>query len=314
MIEQVYARADDFDLIHFHIDYLHFPISRGARRAAPDHAARPARRARAGAALPHVLRHAAGVDLRCAATAAPVRALAGDRAPRPAARPLPLPRAAPARTWRSSAASRARSASTARSRSRGALGMPLKIAAKVDQAERDYLEEIRPLLDDPLVEFVGEIGEAQKDAFPRRRRGAAVPDRLARALRPGHGRGDGVRHAGGRLSPGRRCPRWCATASPASSSTIIDEAVQATEQAILLSRRRVPRGLRARFTCRRMARDYLDIYARADRRQRARRRGSRRVIHRRRRRREGAGSTVDGRRARQAPGQLLHPRDVDARG
>ena len=28
MIEQVYERAEEFDLIHFHIDYLHFPLSR----------------------------------------------------------------------------------------------------------------------------------------------------------------------------------------------------------------------------------------------------------------------------------------------
>lgn len=28
MLEEVYRRVDDFDLIHFHIDYLHFPITR----------------------------------------------------------------------------------------------------------------------------------------------------------------------------------------------------------------------------------------------------------------------------------------------
>ncbi|HXG01854.1 MAG TPA: glycosyltransferase family 4 protein [Candidatus Binatia bacterium] len=46
------------------------------------------------------------------------------------------------------------------------VGLPLKIAAKVDPADRGYFErEIRPLLDDPLVEYVGEIGEADKPAF-----------------------------------------------------------------------------------------------------------------------------------------------------
>ena len=44
--------------------------------------------------------------------------------------------------------------------------MPLKIAAKVDRAdERYFREEIEPLLDHPLVEFVGEIGDAEKAAF-----------------------------------------------------------------------------------------------------------------------------------------------------
>jgi glycosyltransferase involved in cell wall biosynthesis len=45
-------------------------------------------------------------------------------------------------------------------------GLPLKIAAKVDAADQRYFEErIRGLLDDPLVEFVGEIGEREKSAF-----------------------------------------------------------------------------------------------------------------------------------------------------
>ena len=46
------------------------------------------------------------------------------------------------------------------------LGMPLKIAAKIDGKDRDYFEsEIKPLFDDPLVDFVGEIGEPEKNAF-----------------------------------------------------------------------------------------------------------------------------------------------------
>jgi glycosyltransferase involved in cell wall biosynthesis len=46
------------------------------------------------------------------------------------------------------------------------VGLPLKIAAKVDAVDRDYFEEmIVPLLEDPLIEFIGEINDAQKDAF-----------------------------------------------------------------------------------------------------------------------------------------------------
>jgi glycosyltransferase involved in cell wall biosynthesis len=46
------------------------------------------------------------------------------------------------------------------------VGMPLRIAAKVDAKDREYYERvIRPLLDDPLIEFVGEIGDADKAAF-----------------------------------------------------------------------------------------------------------------------------------------------------
>ena len=44
--------------------------------------------------------------------------------------------------------------------------MQLRIAAKVDHADRAYFADvIEPLLDDPLIEFVGEIGDADKPAF-----------------------------------------------------------------------------------------------------------------------------------------------------
>jgi len=47
-----------------------------------------------------------------------------------------------------------------------AVGIPLKMAAKVDPADRAYFEtEIRPLLDHPLIEFIGEIGDADKSEF-----------------------------------------------------------------------------------------------------------------------------------------------------
>jgi len=45
-------------------------------------------------------------------------------------------------------------------------GVPLKIAAKVDRADQEYFDaKIRPLLDNPLVEFIGEIGYPEKDDF-----------------------------------------------------------------------------------------------------------------------------------------------------
>jgi glycosyltransferase involved in cell wall biosynthesis len=44
--------------------------------------------------------------------------------------------------------------------------MRLKIAAKVDAADSVYFESrIRPLLDNPLIEFVGEIGDGAKSEF-----------------------------------------------------------------------------------------------------------------------------------------------------
>jgi glycosyltransferase involved in cell wall biosynthesis len=45
-------------------------------------------------------------------------------------------------------------------------GLPLKIAAKVDKVDQDYFKsEIEPLLSQAHVEFIGEINEEQKPAF-----------------------------------------------------------------------------------------------------------------------------------------------------
>ena len=45
-------------------------------------------------------------------------------------------------------------------------GVPIRIAAKVDANDREYFEQVvRPLLDDPLVQFVGELDDARKTAF-----------------------------------------------------------------------------------------------------------------------------------------------------
>ncbi len=45
-------------------------------------------------------------------------------------------------------------------------GIKLKMAAKVDKADRDYFNEvIKPMLDHPLIEFIGEIDDSQKCAF-----------------------------------------------------------------------------------------------------------------------------------------------------
>ena len=45
-------------------------------------------------------------------------------------------------------------------------GLPLRIAAKIDLADKDYFDaRIAPLLGAPGVEFIGEIGEAEKSEF-----------------------------------------------------------------------------------------------------------------------------------------------------
>ena len=47
-----------------------------------------------------------------------------------------------------------------------ALDMPLKIAAKVDSVDKDYFDHVvKPHLSHPLIEFVGEVGDRDKDEF-----------------------------------------------------------------------------------------------------------------------------------------------------
>lgn len=45
-------------------------------------------------------------------------------------------------------------------------GVKLKIAAKVDKVDQEYFYQvIKPMLNDPLIEYVGEIDQKQKDEF-----------------------------------------------------------------------------------------------------------------------------------------------------
>ena len=46
------------------------------------------------------------------------------------------------------------------------VGIPLRIAAKVDPADQEYFRtEIEPLLSDPLIEYIGEITDTEKNEF-----------------------------------------------------------------------------------------------------------------------------------------------------
>ena len=67
------------------------------------------------------------------------------------------------------------------------LGIPLKIAAKVDKVDESYFREIvQPVLSTEGVEFIGEISEKEKGPFLRDAIGFVVSDLLARAVRSRH--------------------------------------------------------------------------------------------------------------------------------
>jgi glycosyltransferase involved in cell wall biosynthesis len=165
LLEQVFQLAHAFDILHFHIDYLHFPLS--VRQSTPHVTTLHGR-----LDLPDL------VPVYRAFPGAPVVAISNSQR-----EPLPwlywqgtvyhglptdlytfqeapgtylafLGRIAPEKGVDQAIA-------IARQ-----VGMPLKIAAKVDRVDRDYFQAvIRPLLDDALVEYVGEIGDNDKGAF-----------------------------------------------------------------------------------------------------------------------------------------------------
>jgi glycosyltransferase involved in cell wall biosynthesis len=165
MLDQVFRRASEFDVIHFHIDYLHFPVSNRTqiqnlttlhgRLDLPELAAVY----RQFDAMPVVsISDAQRQPLACANWRATVyHGLPPDLLslqPEAGKYLAFLGRISPEKRV-DRAIEIAKQAD-----------MPLRIAAKVDRVDQDYFTaHIKPLLDHPLIEFLGEIGDKEKQAF-----------------------------------------------------------------------------------------------------------------------------------------------------
>jgi glycosyltransferase involved in cell wall biosynthesis len=261
MLEKVRERADDFDVLHFHIDYLHFPLfrSRSARILTtlhskldlPDHREfylrfpemplvsvsnaqrRPLRRANFAATVYHGLPldlHRPTFDAR-----GDYLAFLGRLSPEK-------------RPDRAIAIARA-------------VGMPLRIAAKADKVNEGcyFREVISPLLQEPGVEFIGEIDERTKTEF--------------------------LGHAAALLFPidwpepfGLVMIEAMACATPVLAfacgsvpeiiedgltgriASTMDEAVRAVPQVLALDRKAIRRRFEERFSSIRMTKDYLRLY------------------------------------------------------
>jgi glycosyltransferase involved in cell wall biosynthesis len=139
-------------------------------------------------------------------------------------------------------------------------GLPLKIAAKVDKVDEDYFEEvIRPLLNHPLIEFIGEIDEQQKCKF--------LGDALALLFPIDWPEPFGLVMIEA-MSAGTPVIAWRHGSAPeviedGISGRIvssIEEAVSAVDAVRGMSRDRVRRCFEARFTATRMANDYVSAY------------------------------------------------------
>jgi glycosyltransferase involved in cell wall biosynthesis len=163
----VFSRAADFDVIHCHVDYLAFPFSMLTRT-------RTVHTIHGRLDLPHlvpVYRQFNTVPLVSISDAqrAPLEAV-GVHWAGTVYHGLPTERYAFSPEDRGYLAflgriSPEKQPDLAIEIARR-VGLPIKIAAKIDAVDREYYERtVAPLLDDPLVEYLGEIGDADKAAF-----------------------------------------------------------------------------------------------------------------------------------------------------
>jgi glycosyltransferase involved in cell wall biosynthesis len=139
-------------------------------------------------------------------------------------------------------------------------GIPLKMAAKVDIADREYFARvIEPLLDDPLIEFIGEINDAQKNEFLGNARALLFPIDWPEPF------GLVMIEAMATGTPVIACPEGAVPeviddGVTGILVTSLDEAVQAVHDVGRLDRRGVRKGFEARFTSARMAADYIRAF------------------------------------------------------
>ncbi|HVC55757.1 MAG TPA: glycosyltransferase family 4 protein [Stellaceae bacterium] len=269
MLDHLRRRAGEFDIIHFHTDYLHFPLfsdcwaktltTLHGRLDLPD--------------LPVMMREYMMMPLVSISDA--------QRTPMPWANwSGTVPHGLPKDLYHAGTGaggylsflgriSPEKAPDRAIEIARRA-GLALRIAAKVDPVDQEYYEsKIAPLLKDPSIDFIGEIGEADKGEFL----GGALallfpidwPEPFGMVLIEAMANGTPV-IAFGRGS----VPEIIDDGVTGFIVDDIESAVAAVPLALRLDRRAIRRRFEERFTVERMARDYLALYARVASHQSAR--------------------------------------------
>jgi len=259
LLDRVIEAADEFDVIHFHTDYLHFPLTRWLR-------------------VPHVTTLHGRLDIPDLKplykhfVRVPVVSISNaQRKPLAFANWVatvyhglpeeqyvfqPKPGKYLAFLGRISPEKRPDRAIEIARRA----GIPLKIAAKVDKADRAYFEaRIKPLLDGPGVEYIGEIGDHEKSEFLGNACALLFPidwpEPFGLVMIEALACGTPVI-----AWPHGSVPEVLRDGETGFLVQSIDEAVRAVERLDRLSRVHCRQVFERRFSVRRMARDYLEAY------------------------------------------------------
>jgi glycosyltransferase involved in cell wall biosynthesis len=254
-----HVTQDEFDIVHFHIDYFHFPISRAYN-------------------IPHLTTLHGRLDLPDLLPLydrypeMPVVSISNDqRKPLPFANwvgnvyhGLPADRLVAGQgagkylafIGRVCPEKRVDRAIEIAIRA----GMPLKIAAKVDRVDREYYDtKIKPLLQQPGIEFVGEIREDQKSEFLGNASALLFPIDWPEPF--GLAMIEAMACGTPTLAFRRgSVPEILTPGVTGQIVNTVDEAVSAIEEVLTMDRAAVRHGFESRFTASRMARDYVSLY------------------------------------------------------
>lgn len=140
------------------------------------------------------------------------------------------------------------------------LGKKLKMAAKVDAADKVYFEsKIKPMLDHPLIEFIGEIGDHQKSDFLGKAEALLFPIDWPEPF----GLVMIEAMACGTPVVAFRCGSTTEIIEDGATGFLVDtmeQAVAAAGRAHQLDREAIRARFELRFSATAMARRYLDVY------------------------------------------------------
>jgi len=261
MVDRVMEQAGRFDIVHFHIDHLHLPLVRRCRTPCVTtlHGRQD---------LPDL------ADFYTHFSEQPVVSISdSQREPLPMARwvatvhhglPQDLYRFHPepgdyfAFLGRISPEKRVDRAIDIATNCR----VPLRIAAKVDAADRRYFEtQVEPLLRDPLVHFGGEIGEREKNAFIGEARALLFPidwpEPFGLVMIEALACGTPVI-----AYPGGAVPEVLEHGQTGFIVNDQQQAIAAARRIDRIDRRRCRSAFEERFTASVMAERYVEVYAR----------------------------------------------------